>query len=52
MASEHSLHVIEVRTYLVDGVGSGGDYHNVGCSETPDGSILAEMFRSKEGIGS
>ena len=29
MVSKTTLHVKEVKTFLIEGVGSGGDYHNV-----------------------
>lgn len=29
MVSRNSLQIKEVKTFLIEGVGSGGDYHNV-----------------------
>ena len=52
MVSNSSLQIREVKTFLIEGVGTGGDYHNVGCSVTSTESILAEQGRSREAIGS
>ena len=44
MASKHSLQIKEVRTFLIEGVGSGGDYHNVSSSVLKiGGSILSNI---------
>ncbi len=51
MVSRNSLQIKEVKTFLIEGVGSGGDYHNVGCFVMTIGLVNAEQPRLKEAIG-
>lgn len=36
----------EVRTFLIDGVGSGGDYHNVSCAIDQSIGAIAKRLAS------
>jgi len=42
MVSKYSLKIKEVKTFLIEGVGSGGDYHNVGRFIKPIGLFDTE----------
>lgn len=48
-----SLQITQVKTFVIQGVGSGGDYHNVNTQQRmPHGTMSADLDRSKADTGS